>query len=397
MRLSDWRGTWTVFRKEFLENLRDRRTLLSALVLGPVFGPLLFAGVMQFTMKKTEDATDDVVKIAVSHAERAPNLIDWLSARGFEIERVEYDDAQARAAVASRKHLVVIDVREDFVKGFTDGTPAPLSVYLDASRQFDARASARVARSLQQYSQQIAQLRLVARGVDPLAVAPIAVQQVDVSTPASRSLLLLGMLSYILIFTMLFGGLYLAVDATAGERERGSLESLLTTPVPRANLIYGKILAAAAYMLVSLCLTVTSLTIVIPLIGLERYGMSANLTPATAPVMIAYCAPLALLGAAFLTIASAFAKSYREAQSYLGVMMTVPTLPLIFAGLLGLTATSALMFVPFLSQHLLITTLLRNETVPVPLLTTSVVATLALGCILAWIAGKLYKREALLG
>ena len=107
-----------------------------------------------------------------------------------------------------------------------------------------------------QYGIEIAQLRFLARGIDPISVLPISVQEIDVSTPSSRSVLVLNMMTYLVLLSMLFGGLYLAIDATAGERERGSLEVLLTSPVPREHLIYGKILAAAAYMLISLVLTV---------------------------------------------------------------------------------------------------------------------------------------------
>jgi sodium transport system permease protein len=104
-----------------------------------------------------------------------------------------------------------------------------------------------------------------------------------------------------------------------------------------------------------------------------------------------------LLGASFLTIVSAFTKSYREAQSYLGVVITAPTLPLMFAGLFGVTATAGLMTVPFLSQHLLITSVLRAEPIVPQFFAISVASTLALGLVFAWIAGKLYDREALLG
>ncbi len=394
---SRWRGIFTVFRKEFLENLRDKRTLLSALIIGPVFGPLLFAGLTQFSVKKSDAASDEPVKIAVSHSERAPNLIAWLSARGMDVTPVMLDEDAARAAVVDRQYKIVLAIPEKFAERLASTRPAAVLVYSDGSRAFEARSVARVKALVAQYGQQIAQMRLVARGIDPLIAVPLAVQDVDVSTPTTRSVLLLSMLSYIVLLSMLVGGLYLAIDATAGERERGSLEPLLTTPVPRANLIYGKILASASYMLLSLLLTVTAFAIAVRFIGLERFGMSANLGPQAAAAIIACCAPIALLGASFLTIIAAFAKSYREAQSYLSFVIAVPTLPLVFAGMLGLTATTKLMLVPFLSQHLLITSILRAEPLDTLQLIVSVVSTLGIGALLAWVAGRLYNREALLG
>jgi sodium transport system permease protein len=204
-------------------------------------------------------------------------------------------------------------------------------------------------------------------------------------------------MTYLVLLSMLFGGLYLAIDATAGERERGSLEVLLTSPVPREQLIYGKIAAAASYMLISLVLTVAMFSVAMSFVGLEQLGITANLGPAAAVKMVGCCAPLILFGSAYLTIISAFAKSYREAQTYLQLMITIPTMPLIFAGMMGLQPKLGFMFVPFLSQHLLVTTVVRAEEISTLHMVVSVGSTLILGGVLTYFAGRLYRREALLG
>jgi sodium transport system permease protein len=390
-------AVWTVFRKEFRENLRDRRTLLSALVFGPVFGPVAVALLVQFGISHAEAQSDENIKIAVSHADRAPNLLAYLGARGVQVEKVDFDEAGARAAISAQTHKIVLDIPEDFGERLSQGKPAPVALYSDSSRGFDRRGVGRVRMLISQYGLDIAQLRFLARGIDPISVLPIAVQEIDVSTPSSRSVLVLNMMSYLVLLSMLFGGLYLAIDATAGERERGSLEVLLTAPVPREHLIYGKIAAAAAYMLISLTLTVTMFSVAISFVGLEQLGVTANLGPAAAAIMIACCSPLVMFGAAYLTIVSAFAKSYREAQTYIGLLITIPTMPLMFAGLLGLQAKLALMFVPFLSQHLLLTTVVRAEPIEPAFVAVSVLSTLIYGAGLMWIAGRLYRREKLLG
>jgi len=209
--------------------------------------------------------------------------------------------------------------------------------------------------------------------------------------------LALGTLSYLVLLTMLMGGMYLAIDATAGERERGSLEPLLTVPVRREYLIYGKILATCAYMAISLTLTVTAFALLLRFTGLERLGMSVNFGPRVALAVILFCLPLVPLGAALMTIVAAFTRSYREAQTYLGLVLLVPTLPLVFAGVMGLRPALALMAVPSLSQHFLITGLLRDEPVTFAYLAVSVGATLLIGALLLIVAGRLYRREALLG
>jgi sodium transport system permease protein len=113
--------------------------------------------------------------------------------------------------------------------------------------------------------------------------------------------------------------------------------------------------------------------------------------------VILFCLPLVPLGAAFMTIIAALTRSYREAQTYLGLLLLVPTLPIVFAGVLGVRPRAGLMAVPSLSQHFLITSLLRDEPVPGMFLALSVGTTLTLGALLVLVAGRLYHREALLG
>jgi len=197
--------------------------------------------------------------------------------------------------------------------------------------------------------------------------------------------------------SMLMGGLHVALDATAGERERGSLEPLLTVPVRREHLIYGKILAACVFMLLALTVCACAMAVALRHAGLERLGMNENMNPLTVLELIACCAPLAPLSASLMTIVAAFTRSYREAQTYVGLILLIPTLPLVFASTLGLRPSPWLMMVPSLSQHFMVTGLLRAEPVPALYAVLSVSVSLALGAVAAYAAGRLYHREALLG
>jgi sodium transport system permease protein len=388
----------TVFVKEFRENLRERRTLLSALILGPLLGPLLFAGGLTLRLERGVGENERPIALAVAHAERAPNLLGFLHEHGVTVTAVDYDEPAARAAVRAGREQQVLSVDADFAARLAAGLPAPLQLFADTSDLTGAGDSARTRALIQQYSALLGRLRLAARGLDPLlVVAPIAVQDIDVSTPATRSVLILGTLSYLILLTMLMGGMYLAIDATAGERERGSLEPLLTVPVPRQRLIYGKILATCAYMILSLTLTVAAFAIVLRFTGLERFGMSVNFAPVVALKVILLTLPLVPLGAALMTLVAAYTRSYREAQTWLALLLLVPTVPLAFAGLLGLRPQRALMAVPSLSQHFLITSLLRAEELPPKWVALSVGVTLAVAALLILAAGRLYRREALLG
>ena len=387
----------TVFIKEVRESLRDRRTLWSALGFGAVFSPLLFAAILSFTIKRNDPLNDKPVPLAVSHTERAPNLVGHLIEYGIAVEPVTYDDTAARAAVRDHRQRLVLMIPEDYAKRFTAGQPAPLQLYSDSSDQTADRDVRRAKAVLGGYGAVITQLRLMARGVDPTTLAPIAVHDVDVSTPASRSLIALGTVSVFIFMSLFMGGMYLAIDATAGERERGSLEPLLTVPVRREHLIYGKILAACAFMTLSLVTSVTAMSIVLRRVGLEGLGMSVNFGPMTALLIVLSCLPLVPFCASVMTIIAAYTRSYREAQTYLGLVTIVPILPMMFASMMGLQPTAVLMATPSMSQHFLITSVLRDEAVSPLFVGLSVGVSLGLGLILAAIAGRLYHREALLG
>ncbi|MDB6010929.1 MAG: hypothetical protein JWL65_3179 [Gammaproteobacteria bacterium] len=388
---------FTVFLKEFRENLRERRTLLSAMILGPLLGPLLFAGGLSLSIERGTVKNDRPVLLAVAHTERAPNLLAFLHQYGVNIKPVGVDAEGARQAIREHRETLVLLITDHFGEKLGSGEPAPLELYADSSDASNGRDVTRVRLLLEQYGALVARLRITARGVNPLVLSPIVLQNIDVSTPASRSVLVLGTLSYLILLTMLMGGMYLAIDTTAGERERGSLEPLLTVPVKREHLIYGKILATCAYMALSLILTVTAFAIALQFVGLEQFGMTLNFGPLVALEVVLFSLPLVPLGAALMTIVAAFTRSYREAQTYLGLVLLIPTLPLVLASMLGLRPTARLMAVPSLSQHFLITSLLRDEPVSAGYLTLSVVVTLAVGAMLMLVAGRLYDREALLG
>jgi sodium transport system permease protein len=386
-----------VFAKEFTENLRERRTLFTALILGPVLLPLLFAGGLRLTLAHQSSMADLPVPLAVTHSERAPKLMAYLRELEITVTPVELDTAAAREAVRTRRYHQLMDISEDFAAHLKGGTPAPVRLYTDASDITAAAEVQRLRAVLQRYSDTVARRRVMARGIDPQVVAPLGVQEVDVSTPEARSVLALGTLSYLILLTMLMGGVYLAIDSTAGERERGSLEPLLTVPVPREDLMFGKVLAASAYMLISLVLAVIAFALVLRFAGLERHGMSVNYGVRAALGLIGSCLPLIPLAAAFMVLVAARTRTYREAQTWLGMVLLVPTLPVMVASVTGLKPTLGLMAVPSLGQHFLIQSLLRDEPLPHAFVVVSVGVTLVLAALLVLLAGRVYRREQSFG
>lgn len=392
------RTVFTVFRKEFFENLRDRRVLMSALLFGPLLGPLMLMGILQIMMSRGEAVSDKTITVAVVGAAEAPGLVSHIESQNIALERVSLNEAQIRSVIQDRKYDVVLRIPADFAGRWSRSEPAAIEMFADSSDQFGGQAtSERISRVINVYGQQIAQSRLLVRGIDPTVSLPVVVQDIDVSTPTSRAAFALDILSYLVIFAMLFGGLYLAIDSTAGERERGSLESLLTNPVERSHLIYGKILATLSYMTISLALTVAGCAVTLQFVQLEEFGMTVSLNLLTCLKIIAVSAPLALLGAGLLTVVASFTRSFREAQSYLSIAISVPTLPLAFIGVLRLEPSAPLIATPSLGQHLLITQIVRGEVPAIENVLLSAVVTASIGLVLCWLAGRLYEREAILG
>src|ERR1700733_6191470 len=391
------RSVLTVLRKEVRENLRDRRSLVSTLLFGTLLTPLLIALVVTLTVRRGQDQDNQSVTLAVVHAERAPNLLADLRQYRIDIVATNLDDAAARAAVHLQRYRMVLTIPDNYASQLSAGLPAPVLLYSDSSDAAGASDFGRVRAVLGHYAAGLARLRLMARGVDPTLLSAVAVQDIDVATPTSRSVLILGAFTTLILVTMLTGGLNVALDATAGERERGSLEPLLTVPVRREQLIYGKILAACVFMLLALTVSACAMALVLRHVGLERLGMNEHMNPVTVLELIACCAPLAPLCASLMTIVAAFTRSYREAQTYVSLILAIPTVPLIFASTLGLRPNAWLMMVPSLSQQFMVTGLLRAEPVSSLYAVLSVGVSLALGAVAAYAAGRLYHREKLLG
>lgn len=391
------RTTLTVFLKEVLDNFRDRRTLISALLMGPLFGPILFAFVINLSLDRTLSNIESTLSVPVLGAEHAPNLIRYLESRNLDVVDAPATRAAALEAVTVGSRDVVIVIDAAFGEQLASGVPARVEVLSDQSNATADREARRVLAALHGYNQELAAIRLLARGVSPSAMQPINVDDVDVSTPSSRSGILLGMISYFFLFALLMGGMYLAIDTTAGERERGSLEPLLALPVTRDQLILGKIAATCVFMAMSLLLSLASFFVSVKFMPLEQLGMTPNFGPDVLVWAFLLLAPFILIGASVMTLVASFTKSYKEAQTWLSVVLLLPTLPILVVSILTLRPRVEFMFVPSLSQHLLLMNMIKNESLNTAHVAISVVSTLLFGVLLTWLCARLYRREGLLG
>jgi sodium transport system permease protein len=375
----------TVFFKEVKDNFRDRRTLLTALLMGPLFGPILFAFVINLAVKQSLSNQDEALDLPVIGQEHAPNLIAYLESSNINIEEGPATREAAIEAVTNGEQDVVIVIPETFGDDLSELIPATVELITDQANNQAERETRRARRALQAYNQELAAMRLTIRGVSPQILRPLNIDEVDVSTPSGRSAMLLGMLSN------------LAIDATAGERERGSLEPLLCLPVKRDHLIFGKIFAACLFMAMSLSLSLTCFYFALKFMPLVELGMTPNFGPAVVVLAFLLLLPFALVGASLMTMVASFTKSFKEAQTWVSVVLLAPTLPILIVSILMVRPSTALMFIPSLSQHLLLVGLIRNEPVNALHAVVSVGGTLLVGAILTWVCARLYRREGLLG
>ncbi len=388
------RTAWIVFVKEALENLRDRRTLSSALLVGPLLGPVFFGAMISLSLERAVEGTEAPLEIAVQGLQRAPNLFAWLAQQNITAVEVAGDP---RALVRSGERDLVVVIADDYGERLRAGMPAGVTVVADSTASSAQRHVSRVEAALAAYDRSLVQRRMLARGVSPLALSAVNLQRDDVATPTGRSVVMLGMVTYFLIFSTLMGGMYLAIDATAGERERKSLEPLLSLPVPRGGLLAGKLAATSAFSLVSLLISLVAFAVAVPMIPLERVGMVADFGPGVVAGAVLVMLPFTVLGACLLTLVASFSRSYREAQTWVSVIMLVPTLPIVFAFIYGVRPTPLLVAVPSLGQHLLMTELIKGEGLAWLNLAISWGATLALAGVLAGFAWRYYRRENILG
>ena len=387
----------TVFAKEVTDNFRDRRTLMTALLMGPLFGPILFAFVINLSVKQSLSNDNEALDLPVIGRENAPSLVAYLQSNNINIKEGPATREAAIEAVTNGKLDVVVVIPESFGENLSELIPATVEIITDQANTQAERDTRRARRALRRYNQELAAMRLSIRGVSPQLMRPLNIDEVDVSTPSGRSAMLLDMLSYFFIFALLTGGMNLAIDATAGERERGSLEPLLCLPVKRDHLIFGKIFAACLFMALSLSLSLTCFYFTLKFMPLEELGMTPNFGPLVVVTAFLLLVPFALVGAALMTMVASFTKSFKEAQTWVGVVLLAPTLPILIVSILMVRPSTALMFVPSLSQHLLLVGLIKNEPLNALHVVVSVGGTLLIGAILTWICARLYRREGLLG
>jgi len=289
----------------------------------------------------------------------------------------------------------VLRIPASYADSWRKGESAQVELIYDASQR-DAQGSVgRLRAALDGYAQRTGAMRLLARGISPAVTRPVVVADRDQSTAQTRSGTLFAMLPYFFILGAFIGGMALAIDTTAGERERQSLEPLLVNPVPRGQILIGKLAATSAFALISVLLSIVAFSVVGRFMPTEKLGMSLEIGPHFALLTMLAMLPLVFLIATLQTLAAAFAKSFREAQTYLSLLMFVPAVPTMLLSLFPIKTQTWMYAVPLMGQQITITRLMRGEMVTPEQLGLCFLCTTLAALLVYLITAQIYRGERL--
>ena len=381
-----------VYWKEVRENLRDRRTLINALITGPLLGPVMFIMLMNVMVNRELAKTDRPLAVPVVGAELAPNLVAALKGAGIDAAPPLSDPENA---VREQRTDIVVRISPAYVTAWKNGQPVQVELIYDSSRRDASTPVMRVRSVVEGYGKREGAMRLIARGVLPTTAWPVQVADRDQATSQSRSALMFSFLPYFFVLTVFLGGMYLAIDLTAGERERQSLEPLFVNPVARWKILAGKLGAICSFSVVSLLLSVAAFATAPWFIPTEKLGIALDLGLRFGSQVVLLMLPLIVLLAALQSLVSAFAKSYREAQTYLSILMIIPVLPSALLSVIPVRAEPWMYAVPLLGQNLGIVQLLRGDGMPAWQIGLCLAGGFAAAALAVWGTARLYRSERL--
>jgi sodium transport system permease protein len=346
----------TVYFKELRDSVRDRRTVLMVLVASILMGPLTLVLVAQFVAGLEEKAR--TLKVRMIGQEYAPALVNFLLRSDVEIEQAPPD---YEARVKEGRLDAVVVVPRNFEERFLAGDAAKVEIVYDDSRAEASPAIRQAERLLRAFNQETGMLRLVARGVSPDIAQPVKVEHVNTATPRQRGALLLFIIPMFAILSPLLGGMTLAIDSTAGERERGSLEPLLANPVRVENVVLGKWLAAWTFASGVAILTLAGFVAAGAFYANRKLSAVMSFGLPELWLFVLLLVPFAAMTAALQMLICTYGRSYREAQTYVSYLTTVASFVPLIVIFSGLKDAAWQLAVPVLGQQMAFARIVRGD------------------------------------
>jgi sodium transport system permease protein len=349
-----------VFLKEFKETMRDKRAL-GLIALFTLMYPVMLGYLLNQQIDRSTKPEREGIQLAVIGAAQAPTLMAQLKQKNITVQRREpMDEAAITELLRSRKVVAVLRLDKKFAENYRAMRPAPLELWFDSAADTGPQQRD-VEDVLQAYSSNIAGARLLAHGVSPATLSPVKVQRYDTSSNAARSAGVIGTVLGFLFLPAFICGMSAAVDSTAGERERRSLEVLMAQPARPWDLVCGKWLAAGSLAVLGITLELALAHAILSWLPLEEIGMSWRVTWSDLAYVCIASIPLSLFAAAIQVALAMNAKSFKEAQSVLSFVMLVPMIPGVAVSMLELKTAIWMYTVPMLSNQTLLREIAKGQ------------------------------------
>jgi sodium transport system permease protein len=383
-------AAFTILRKEIVDALRDRRTLLTVLISSVLMGPLVLLAISGLVASLESSAEQR--EVVVAGLSDAPSLKNYFERQTFTVRAAPADyEAQLRSAKLTD---AVIVVAKDFEAALQRGDAPVVEIVSDSANQRSQASSNRTARLLGGFSRERATLNLAMRGVSPDALEPVQVEERDLASTQTRATQITGMLPFFVLMAVLTGALNAALDTTAGERERGSLEPLLMNPAERWALVLGKWGAVAS---VGMLIAVLSCFSFLPgqwLLRSDTLAAMFQYGPREALLFLVVLLPFAAAASALLMAVAIRCKTFKEAQASATVVMLVASLlPLINVFSLG-QESAWYLWVPALAQNLLMTRVLKGEAFGAEQLAAPLLVCVLIAGVAVWFVARTLRSAA---
>ncbi len=384
-----WRIASVIYQKEMLELLRDRRTMIS-MVLVPLFAlPAMFGVMGKFLVSRQKEAQGEASTIGV-RALDAGGAAAALRAAGFELKL----DGDLRDAVENKRVAAALDATTA-----ADGGRQYI-VYVDRTRQASSIAGEKLSAALAKLKDDTVRESLRGSGISERVLTPFAVRAVNVASEKKMGGFILGSsLGYLLVLLMFTGAMYPAVDTAAGEKERRTIETLLCSPAGRNDIVLGKVLACATASLLTAVLALASMVysyrhtpFAAVTGGAVRFDL---LDPRTFGLVMLSVTPVAVLAGALMVAISLFAKSYKEGQSYLTPLLMAVVFPALLGMLPGMELTPLLALIPIFNVCQIVKEIFLGS-FSMAAFATACAANLAYAGIAFFAATRIFRSEGVL-
>ncbi|GAB3289246.1 ABC transporter permease [Pseudidiomarina andamanensis] len=374
-----------VWRKELKDAIRDKRSVMAAMSYA-FFGPLLMAVAFYVMISQLTDPSD--VEIDIKGAEHAPALIDYLQQQGIIEREKDWPAGQ---------QPIELVIGETWAEDIATAQPAPVTLTADFSATKQRSDIRRIEKAIEGYSSKLSFIRLQMRGLDPRVVQPIDLVKHDTATKGSRSAILMGSVLIFILLSVFFSGMNVAIDISAGERERNSLELLLSQPLSSHQLVLGKAFAASCFAMFGGVLSVVLIPLIFRFLPLHEIGISVAIEWPMMLLMVLMLAPLALFATALQLFVSFRAKSFKEAQTYISFLLMLPMLA-VFGVEFARLKNPVLYYLPLTGQHQALLDIIKGEALQwLPLLVSGVVTAIVSLLIIRFIGKMLASEKVVFG